>query len=310
MEKIFSQFCDYRILTFLFGVGAVAVLFFFLPLGIHDAHASSKTKTVEYFFFQYESATNISANNGIQNTAWPATCDGNNNASTTISIPESSVTIRSAWIEWRTIIEGATTAAGDMRFCRQGQAASSISFGSINTDTAESQLIVIRQDVTNEIVAGTATYFFNARLDNTIRNTDSVKIIITYEYDSNSTTQLKTNKYFVGCRASQAPSNTIDAFTVNPNISDTSVTIESNWIEYNGQAPGSSTTDLQLEASINAATSSVAVVDNVNRTAMDFLVLANIPSATVNLTANNDINLKNSANAANVKCAEWVMTYS
>ena len=240
--------------------------------------------------------------------------DGTDDASVDINLPEDGIVIRKAIVEWRTVIEGATNTGGESRFYRSGNFAfrSLLSLGSVTTDSTESRPLVFYYDVTSQILAGNNTYYFNGRIDTTVRNLDSAKIYITYEYSDNSATQLKTVRHFVGCAATQQASGDTDSYTVNPNIQESGASVQSSWIEMSGEKPATSgpTTDSLVNSTMNSNAFPAADVDNVNRTSYAFQVLNPFNSYYVNLTSNNTIGLVNNNYALNLKGASWVTTYS
>ncbi|MEK7578226.1 MAG: hypothetical protein AAB456_00690 [Patescibacteria group bacterium] len=284
-----------------------------------QANPGTQIKTVEFYVYQFApdaltatAAINITSGNGIKNTAWPATCGDANDASVVINLPETGIVVRKAWVEWFTDLEGLANSTNEMRFCRSGgPAATTTSFTNVrSTDGTENMPTYLTQDITTQIASGSQTYFFNGRLTGSVRGTDSVKLFITYEYDDTSVTQLKTVKYFVGCKTTESVAGTTDSYTVNPQIPETTVSIVQSFIEYSIQAGGSDTTDGIIFAGFNGANPALATgVDDVNRASHEVRTLWNT-STTVNLNTNNTITLVNNNDPEFLKCADWTINYT
>jgi hypothetical protein len=280
-----------------------------IPPEIQEAQASPgiQIKTVEFYIYQYSSSTDIASGLGIDGNAYSG--DG---ASVTINLPESDITVRKAIVEWRTIIEGATISGGGMKFKRSGQTATTFAITSANTDSGESQPFIFRQDVTSQVIAGSNTYYFNAQLTNTVRLTDSAKILITYEYDDTSATQLRTLRCMVGMSEALSGVADTDSYTVNPNIAEGSVSVQNHWIEMLGVIPAG-TTDLQGKVTLNSTLGSGAYIDGGNKSTFDFMILEKFANNNINLIADNSIDLysdRDNAVGCGVKGAEWVITYT
>lgn len=293
----------------------ISIIFALCVFGISPKQVSAGTqiKTVEFFLYQFSTTStddDIASGNGIKDTTWSANCGDSGDASATINIPESSVTVRHAYVEWRTVVENPALSSGTMKFCRSGQSTTTATLGSIATDSGESLPLVLRLDVTSQILSGNNTYYFNAEATGYARSGDNAKLIVTYEYDDTSSTQLKTVRYMVGSRFTAATASTTDEFTVNPNITDPSVSIKDHWVEYNLQTVGASTTDYQVYSIMNSTNGSSVQLDQVNATGFGYYVLNQFATSNINLTSNNTIGIRNEGQDASGKNAEWVITYT
>lgn len=294
--------------------------------GAEKAQAGTQIKTVEFYIFQQAAdpiagdaaAALITAGNGMKNAAW-GTCGDVNDASTTVSLPETGIVIRNAWVEYFTDVATAGANSNiDTRFCRSGASASTtITHTSAVPTSAERFPAYVNMDVTSHIASGTQTYFFNARVvSGPARVADNAKLFITYEYDDTSTTQLKTAKYFVGCRNTNDTTAATDSYTVNPKISESSVVIQQSFIEYSVHQNGANVTNgmIYASSSMGPAPANSVGYDDAERSSHEIRTLWNTATSTVNLNASNTINLVKAAvdtgdNLA-LKCGEWTLNYN
>ena len=294
-------------------------------LAPQKAQAGTQIKTVEFYIFQKATdpiagdtvADTITAGNGMKNAAW-GTCGDANDPSVTVNLPETGVVIRSAWVEYFMDVAAPAAAANiNTRFCRSGASASTtVTHTSAIPTSAERIPAYINMDVTSHIASGTQTYFFNGRVvSGPTRTTDNAKLFITYEYDDTSTTQLKTVKYFVGCRDTADTAGATDSYTVNPKIPESSVVIQQSFIEYSLFQHGNNTTDGMVYATFNGVNpaNSVGYDDN-ERSSHEFRTLWNTATSSVSLNASNTIGLVKVAldtvDNLMLKCAEWTINYN
>lgn len=325
-KKFFNAIGKYILVGLLVIIIVAVNLLNFFPFGFFatpqaQAAPGTQIKTVEFYVHQFAPdaltatvAATITSGNGIKNTAWPASCGDANDASVTINLPESSIVVRKAWVEWFSDLEGLANSTNTMRFCNTNTTATptTTSFTNVrSTDGVENMPVYLMQDVTSQIAAGNLTYYFNGRLTGSTRGTDSVKLFITYEYDDTSVTQLKTVKYFAGCKATESAEGTTDTYTVNPQIPEASVSIAQSFIEYSGQSDGQTPTDGIVFAGFNGTNPSLAAgIDDANRSSHEWRTLWNTATASVNLNTNNTITLVNNNDPEFLKCAEWILNYT
>lgn len=290
------------------------------------AQAGTQIRTVEFYIFQQAAdpiagdtaAATITAGNGMKNAAW-GTCGDANDPSVKVTLPENGIVIRSAWVEYFT--DTAVPAANsnvDTRFCRSGAAASTtVTHTAAVPTSAERFPVYVNMNVTSHIASGTQTYFFNARVvSGPTRVADNAKLFITYEYDDTSITQLKTAKYFVGCRDTFDVTGATDSYTVNPKISESSVVIQQSFIEYSVHQHGNNNSDgmIYASSSMGPAPANSVGYDDAERSSHEIRTLWNTATSTVNLNASNTINLvkaaQDTADNLGLKCGEWTLNYN
>ncbi|MFZ5366123.1 MAG: glycosyltransferase [Patescibacteria group bacterium] len=299
------------------------------------AHASPGTqiKTIEMPIYQYAANaddTDIAASNGIDNTAYT-----NNGPQFSLNIPETMVDCRTdltgtnpcyAYVEWRTILSVANVTSGEMKFRIGTSAFKTLSLTTLNTNSGESQSLIIRMDVTSEVAQGNNTYNFNANVD-VARNTDSAKLIVTYEYDDSATTQVKTVRYALPTKESQSAANTNDTLTstLNPNLQEANISIQKAWIELTGQV-SAGTADTGTRAIIQdsnvypvgSGATNLTMMDGDNKTTMDFVAMyepSNVVASgagpmELNYNAANTIAMRNAGQVMNLKGGELLITYN
>lgn len=289
-----------------------------IPPEIQEVKAAPGTqiKTVEFFITQYANATDITTGLGVNGLTYADA----NDVIVNINLPETGVmTIRQAWIEWQTMSASNVATDWQMKFARCTAAPSCTTSSTRTANTlfptvvsdpivggARGQVFIQHMDVTSQIVSGNNDYFFNARLTGDTRNSDSAKIFITYEYDDTSTTQLKTRRYLVGCGAAQAAAGDTTNYTVNPNILETGVTVVQHWVEMTGSVA----LDGNHNSVMNATAATAVHTTAFGGTSIIVKLLNSFATANINLTTNNTIGLTNTTAAMNLKCAEWVVTYT
>lgn len=277
-----------------------------------QASPGTQIKTVEYFLYQSNSLAQLTNGNGVDNTPWGAACGASDSdPSVSITIPESGVMVRNAIVEWRTVSTGTNNknvTDYDIQFCNSSTTAADSGTGVIARGTAENQELVVWLEASPTILAGTNTYWFDARTIGDTRNTDSLKIYITYEYDETSSTQLKTVRFF----GAQGNVDNIDA-VVSPNLTEAGIVIRDSWAEFHGQV-GSSNSDFLISGSFTTSstcspTSNVATVDQANKSAYSYTILYDM-SNTINATGDNCIRYRDTnIDWIWAKHSEWVITY-
>ncbi len=313
---------------------------FIPPIQEVQANPGTEIKTVEFFVSQYTNGMNaISSLAGIDGGTYNLTPW----VTFTIDLPEDSITVRRAIIQWTTVTQGKAVDVIDIdwQFRKTGEGTF---FDDDDTDAPDYTLGVdvggkiegqytFFFDVTPRVVAGSNTYEFDAQLEGPSRTLDMVKIFVTYEYDDTSTTQVKTVRYMVGCEESKTVTSDtttsfvasdFDIYTVNPNLKEASITIESHWIEYEASAisDGSAKVDSQYRVDYTGddseETGGIGWANNGNTSKgnMHMLIYEELGNTNINLTSNNTIKLGMSSAVAlasgyaSALCAEWVITYS
>ncbi|MCL4382609.1 MAG: glycosyltransferase [Patescibacteria group bacterium] len=310
-------------------------LSFKVPLAL--ASPGTQIKTIEMPIYQYASATDITATQGID----AGTYSSSNGPQFSLDIPETMVDCLTgttgtnpchAYVEWRFILSANNVTAGEMKFRRGTNSFITQSLTTINTNSGESQPFIIRMDVTSEVAQGNNTYNFNAYVNQT-HNTDSAKLIVTYEYDDTVTTQVKTVRYALQTKNSQSSSGSTDTLTstLNPNLQEANITIQKAWVEYVGQV-SAGTTDAQIRGEINnnqpitnpkilpvgGASAVFTFIDGANKTTMDFVamyepvgvVADGAALGQLNYKASNTIISYNNAQVMNLKGGELLITYT
>src|SRR3989344_3969591 len=305
-----------------------------------ETEAATKIKTVEVYITQDTSTTeddSISSGAGVNDLAYSDT----NDIVFNIKIPENTVTFRHAYIEWRTYAETPGALTGAMKFSRCTKGATppkaancvatdtrttntTLTIGDIGDDTAESAPILLMMNVpinSDTLATGSVDYFFNAQLTGTTRTGDNAKIVITYEYDDASATQLNTVRYGVGCADPTADAQDTALTAINPNINEDNVEILSHWLEYSFSMDDAGTTvDLRASASMDSTVKGLHVTIDyeANDTGSAFMILQEFASSALDTlaerTSNHTMRLWSDMVGATTdivdnKCAEWVITY-
>ena len=225
----------------------------FVAPKIARANPDTRTKTVEFFVGQNTASAGVTAN-----TFWTTNFN--------VYLPDaisSSTTIKSAYIDF-TFQMATTTAAGVVT-----QGLKENSEGSYDTvDSAsyaasgENFAIRHRANFLSKVqsiiqTAGTYTFNYEARVAGTATKGNNAKITITYEYDDEATTQIKTVRYFGGQATADLAVNSTQTFNLAaPGLPENSVSIYDAWAEMTGNVVAAGTTDetIQLWYDSDAAT--------------------------------------------------------
>ncbi|MEM5866426.1 MAG: PQQ-binding-like beta-propeller repeat protein [Candidatus Aenigmatarchaeota archaeon] len=235
-------------------------------------------KTVEYFI--YQDMTQMAANT-------------EKSASFTIYLPEKNPKIRSAIVEIKNNIYNTQITAGQTV---------KIGNGTINTTllttaagpaaSGEQMPYVILADATPAFAYinqnGTYTFTLYVKL-NAIRQGESAKLILTYEYDSDSPRQIKTVRFFIGQLTSTLAVGSSTAFTVPAlNLPESNVVVRDSFFEtYIHLQPGG-TTDEGISINLDGSNSiSGTPIDNAGATTTTHVFLyKNIFDTTTSHTFN------------------------
>ncbi|MBI5465818.1 MAG: hypothetical protein HY974_00845, partial [Candidatus Kerfeldbacteria bacterium] len=237
-------------------------------LGTKEAHANPglRAKTVEYFLYQYDS----SATNLTDDPATPYLSPG-----TVVNLPESTVTVISAYVDFK-VQSGGLSTAMDAFTLRFGRVAGACGAPTMNTrasasgltapvaDGSESKMIDLRADVTADFSGYTGgsdqcvKFDWNLSMDMGALDTTaeatfqgaSAKLIITYTYDDTSATQLNTIYYPLeiatnqGTKAAQLAASTSADFTYTTTAPELTAAgnLKNQFFEVNMRAGNSATT--------------------------------------------------------------------
>ena len=221
-------------------------------------------KTVEYFI--YQDMTQMAANTEKVGTF-------------TVYIPEKNPIIKSAIIEIKNIVYNTQITSG-----------STVILGNETTNTTllttaagpaatgENMVYVIIADATPAMSYirsnGTYTFTLYVRL-NPIRQAENAKLILTYEYDSDSPRQLKTVRFFIGQLTSSLAVGSSTSFIVPPlNLPENNVVIRDAFFEtYIHLAPGG-TVDEGISIDLDGSNAiSGTPIDNAGATTIDYVFL-------------------------------------
>jgi len=293
---------------------AMGINFLANSVPLAKASPGTQVKTVEFFIYQYASASDITTGNGINGLAYSDA----NDVSFTANLPESGTpTVRHAYVEWWTRVGAQSPTSGEMKFdlCDTGCTRSSTTqtLGAAVASSGENQNFMFRMAVSAEVTGGSHTYKFNAQLTGTslVRNGDNAKLVITYEYDDTATTQVRTRKYAVACGTG---TTTPTSGTINPNIAEGSASVQDAWVEmvgtYSTPSSGDGSVNIDITPSGQGKTTGSSInTDDGTATNYDILAMQDV-SGQLLLTSNNQIDLVHVTEAISNKCAELVVTYN
>ena len=297
------------------------------------ANPGTRAKTVEFYMGQLEATAAGQANN----TAYTFTAQ-------TINLPESSVAVQSAYLEYT--LQGAYTTLAYMsgftlRFgqtagtCPQTVTLNSRAAAAGLTSpagAAETHVYDLRADVTADFSGYTGgtdlcaqsgyTFVFTAGAAGQIQS-PSAKLVVTYEYDDTSATQLNTVYYPIEYATNQGTKATQTAAGANTNFTYTTtapelaaaVDLKSQFFEVNSNVVVTSTTDLnaafcRFSSGVCGAYTGAHYFDAAQRSggAYKFLVDA-LPGYTFN-DAGAAFRWRNTGRANNLQGGVNVMTYT
>ncbi len=233
-------------------------------IDITRALTEKQVKTVVYYMGQRESAADLAA--GTNFTTEPVN----------VYLPEQGVVVRTAWLElWQ--LSGTTTAAnvGTIDLFLNGVNYSVIKGGTYQSNSGESLITAAAANVTPAFSAFTSPTVFTAAVKTSAAsNAQALMLYITYEYDPNSPTQLKTIRYPLDTKTGQIAAGTSTSFVYNVSIPG-AATIRSSWFEVRGKVDSASTTDAVISARIstNATFSTGVSLDMALRDNLEFLYL-------------------------------------
>jgi len=201
---------------------------FFAPK-VAKASPDTRTKTVEFFVGQYYGTGIASAT--VTNYDF------------TVYLPDaisSASVIRSAYIEYNTLIDGTNDAsATDFQLGVVGSL-TSLSAPDVIDQTGESTPVGMKLDATAKLrsiiqAAGTYNLRFSTSITGPVHYGESAKLMITYDYDDTAATQLKTIYAWVHSQAATVASGgSVTSAAFNLGLPESSITSRSTWIETRG----------------------------------------------------------------------------
>ncbi len=172
-------------------------------------------KTVEYFI--YQDMTQMAANTEKVGTF-------------TIYIPEKNPLIKSAIIEIKNIVYNTQITSGGTIILSNGTTNTTLLTTAAGpARTGENMVYVILADATPALnfirENGTYTFTLYVKL-NPIRQAENAKLILTYEYDSDSPRQVKTVRFFIGQLTSSLAVGSSTSFPIPPlNLPESNVVV-------------------------------------------------------------------------------------
>jgi len=235
-------------------------------------------KTVEYFI--YQDMTQMAANT-------------EKSASFTIYLPEKNPKIKSAIIEIKNNIYNTQITAGQTI---------KIGNGTVNTTlittaagpaaTGENMPYVFLADATPAFAHinqnGTYTFILYVKL-NAIRQGENAKLILTYEYDSDSPRQIKTVRFFIGQLTGTLAVGSSTNFVVPPlNLPENNIVVRDSFFETYVHIQPGGTTDEGISINLDGSnTISGTPIDNAGATTTTHVFLyKNIFDTTTSHTFN------------------------
>ncbi|MBN1385212.1 MAG: LamG domain-containing protein, partial [Elusimicrobia bacterium] len=286
---------------------------------------TKRIKTVEYSFGGYYSDTDVGAG-----SAWTP-------SPITVYLPEDDIVIKNAFLEFSCWIDDGDVTSLSIRF-DQGSSASTVRYsatGTLSYDTGEHRRGHVIADVTSAIASASSQQYAASVTVGDATNMNTLKLYITYEYNANSATQVKTVRFpiysvmnsSIAARTSEATEGgawQTYAFTYNANIAESTdtVNLRQQWFEVRGwRRYGSSNHTGRMRVNINGGTaSSEMYFDSSDETSYDCFFLSDSdPShaAYGNFALNNSQTLNvqicnedSSTDPAQlVLCGEVVLTY-
>lgn len=228
-------------------------------------------------------------------------------AAITVGLPESSKTIRAAWLEL-TIRDAETTTARRFDGMRIGVQIDAVAFddgtdltGTGITNTGDHYSVFGNRDVTTYFTTNytgtshTVGVRFRGETDvASLLNNITCKLFITYEYDDTSATQVKTvkiplegNTGNLGTTANtniQGSSGAAQIPALDTFLPETSKTYRQIWFELHATDAGAATTDFTLSVAIDSGTNARATLEQGLNTSVRFFDIWVQNSMTTNAT--------------------------
>ncbi len=238
-----------------------------VPWNITEQDSEAGLKTVEFFIGQ-DNSTGIASGT---TTSWPAS----------IFLPEDNITVDGAFIEITMHLGATDISAGTVNI--DGKNISNVP---LLQTTGPTTKMLYNYNATGALVnftKGTNAFTLNVAVTGPINYAQNAKLILTYRYNRNSETQLKTVRYFVGSigkdmriRTAAPGSHFVNFSNLRIAIPEGGpISVKSAWIEATGSYAASAATPQSLNFSINANDQfKIPQIVNVAET-KDFLILYN-----------------------------------
>lgn len=247
-----------------------------VPVKKATANPGTKTKTVEFFIGQ-DSSTGIA-------TATTKTY-GTSPNNVTISLPDaiSGTPIRSAWIEYNTVISAVDSSATQFQLGQQGQSLTTLSSPNVIDTTGESQPAFFRLDaktVLDGFVSGAGSWNieFSTQITGPMRYGENAKLFITYDYNDQASTQIKTVKYHIGAATAVMNTATPANFTLQAlNLPEASVNIRSSFAETRGYVSAATPNPFSITTQWAGDSANSSSFNNTTNS-YGFLILSNTAS--------------------------------
>ncbi|MEM0473116.1 MAG: PQQ-binding-like beta-propeller repeat protein [Candidatus Aenigmatarchaeota archaeon] len=225
---------------------------------------SREQKTVEYYI--YQDMTQRAANTDLNGTF-------------TIYIPEKNPQIKSAYVEVRNIVYNTQITAGQTIIIWNGTQNTTLLTTSTGfAATGEQMVYVITANATPALdfinSSGQYTFTLYTRL-NAIRQGESAKLVLTYEYDSDSPRQIKTVKFFVGQLTSPLAVGSSTNFQISTlNLPEKNVQIRDSFFETFIHLQPGGTVDEGININLDGVNAiSGTPIDNAGATTIDYMFL-------------------------------------
>ncbi len=259
----------------------------------YDSSSPRQIKTVKYFVGQ--NSSNVSSGTNI---VFPFK----------IYIPETgSIIVKSAFIE----IEGLSNGAADNAVVINTSGGPIMNYSIDSTIATQSYYLLYNaSEIYGITTGGTYNYVANIRATGNPNTFVGARAVITYEYDSNSTNQLKTVRYFIGSNSSSIASNIPTRFTFGVPIAEPTIAVQSAFIKINGW-----TTAVQGHIQVNiSGTNQINHTDSIKTEGNDFTLLYNATQlySMTGATTNGPytLNVRVAGPATTVLAAELFVTYN
>lgn len=282
-------------------VSLVLGFFAFLPrVKIARASPGTRTKTVQYYIGQNFSTTGIASGT-------TATYDF------TVYLPDaisSSSVIRSAFIEYNTVISATSSTATSFQLGLQGGSLTALSAPAVIGQSGESQPDQMKLDATSVLQgiiqsAGTYNLRFTTSITGPTRYGESARLFITYDYNDQASTQLKTIFAWVHSQAATVSSGgSVTSASFNLGLPEASITTRSAFIETRGYVNAALTTGFYWNSETER---DIAWPNTTN--SYGYVALVS-PINTYNPNTNNTFTIKSVSGAFSAPSAILIYTYS
>ena len=247
------------IATLIIVLAGVQILVF--PPGKARANPGTRTKTIEYFV-------------GQDNTAGGVAAGADTTFNFSVYLPDiisSPTAIKSVWVDY-SFNNASTDDTGpiDLGLTPQGQSESVFTATSYPVKAVNTTLKV-RADYTSTIAGfiqapGTYNFSFRANVSGVPRKAENAKIFITYDYDDAAATQLRTVRYYLGQENGNTALNSTATFNLGaPGLPEDSVTVRSAWSEVRASIVATNKVDSTIEMWYDSDSASTYHITNGGR---------------------------------------------